>query len=558
MGLYINLSMGFGCSRDEWADIWDGTFDILKRFPITLCRIAWQDTPYGERIVLTDDLRTVDGAGRVYWKLEGDMESRQLGETFTLYRDLEFYSRDESPARHPLEGSAADDTEPRGYRIWWSKTQGYPFHYGILAAGMYIESRCPKAYLWGDITLDDCDKTRDWLNTFLPEPVPLPLCMDAARLWSRLEEGSAGTDVVTARFSAFYQGPKSARASWMLQTARDEALEFYAARLARYSSLAQWGPSDTITEVVESMEPDASVDTAIEIVQRATALKEAEDADSADSETDAFSLVKLLSLLVGKGITQARREGGEGEALDAYLRKRGTIEDSFAQMFMRLSGVPTRLHAYMDENELLRKFIQREPQNEDAFRRAIAEANQKLEAEQRQLEKFGEQMAAKYAEKEEAEREALDDKAVEPVSDAMETADDDRFGRFIAEQIEAGRSGFGKIDENIAIMGKTLGNPKLHDEVGRAFPGDNLDAIKICLTRVFTEREFVLKESVWAELDKSTNAFLLTCFFILGTIPSSEASTRDWTLFLLEHPQYWPALEDAARKARAEADGATE
>jgi len=90
--------------------------------------------------------------------------------------------------------------------------------------------------------------------------------------------------------------------------------------------------------------------------------------------------------------------------------------------------------------------------------------------------------------------------------------------------------------------------PKLHDEVGRAISENSLDAIKRCLTRVFREREFILKESAWAELDKSTNAFLLTCFFILGAIPSSEASIRNWSLFLLEHPRHWPALEEAARK----------
>lgn len=64
-------------------------------------------------------------------------------------------SRLDGPASHDIivEAARAERDDTSGpVRVFGDKTQGYPYHFAVLAAAMLIEERFPRdAMVWGDI-----------------------------------------------------------------------------------------------------------------------------------------------------------------------------------------------------------------------------------------------------------------------------------------------------------------------------------------------------------------------------------------------------------------------
>ncbi len=82
-----------------------------------------------------------------------------------------------------------DDKFSHNYSLWGAKTQGEPYHMYLLATARLIESRLGgKAYVYGDITMGQCDRAVRMANEYLDRKINTPDQCDLDRLLSRIDD----------------------------------------------------------------------------------------------------------------------------------------------------------------------------------------------------------------------------------------------------------------------------------------------------------------------------------------------------------------------------------
>ncbi len=92
-------------------------------------------------------------------------------------------------------------------RLLGNKTQGLPFHTLMVAVGMLIEHRLPRAaVMLGDVDRYDARKAQRELELILRERIPLPVCVDRERMRARLQphvDGAALDELVDSALGPY-------------------------------------------------------------------------------------------------------------------------------------------------------------------------------------------------------------------------------------------------------------------------------------------------------------------------------------------------------------------
>lgn len=191
MGIYIGLAiMPNKIYQGDWQLAFDETLQLIRAYPFATLNV---DSIEGfKRLVLDRTVvQYVEGYGTEegYWKINGDLESKETGESFNLFSSLSRYSgvKDEKVKEdillNYLEGGRDGERE-----VFYAKTQGKSFHIYLLAIAALIESRFPKfACVYGDISKEQAQKAVDWANSILDKPIDLPVRVNPSRLLERLE-----------------------------------------------------------------------------------------------------------------------------------------------------------------------------------------------------------------------------------------------------------------------------------------------------------------------------------------------------------------------------------
>ncbi|MGG0720139.1 hypothetical protein ABE096_21535 [Robertmurraya massiliosenegalensis] len=119
-----------------------------------------------------------------HWTIMGDLNNKQYAETFMLYRDLDKYLT--SQGVEQKSDILLEENQQKNVEVFDSKTQGYQYHFYILAIAMLIESRFPKsAIVGGDIDFEQCMKAKEWADQHLSLPIDLPVRVQMDQLLSR-------------------------------------------------------------------------------------------------------------------------------------------------------------------------------------------------------------------------------------------------------------------------------------------------------------------------------------------------------------------------------------
>lgn len=179
IGTYIRLSiLPNNISNSEWENVYDESLELVKAYPFA----HEEDRKFwGFRVPVYAQTNEKFNPER-YWTIMGDLHSKQYGETFRLYRDLNKYKARQGTG----EGKDILLEEEQQICVFDSKTQGYQYHLYILAIAMLIESRFPKsAIVGGDIDFEQCMKAKEWADQHLSLPVDLPVRVRMEQLLSR-------------------------------------------------------------------------------------------------------------------------------------------------------------------------------------------------------------------------------------------------------------------------------------------------------------------------------------------------------------------------------------
>lgn len=189
MGIMIGLDIYPNeIEQEAWVSCFNETLELIKAYPFaTLIDVVEDEN--GQRLILKktkEEFIEWQGKKQSYWKINGDLESGQLGESFIMYKDLDIYRMTPNKS------------------VFWNKTQGLPYHIPMLAVASLIESRFPfYASVHGDISKRQAQEAVEWANTILEKPISIPVMVNAERLWERITAGFP--DDETRRLGAFYE-----------------------------------------------------------------------------------------------------------------------------------------------------------------------------------------------------------------------------------------------------------------------------------------------------------------------------------------------------------------
>ncbi|MGC4065700.1 MAG: hypothetical protein QM784_13840 [Polyangiaceae bacterium] len=206
MGVHVILDINpHGIDPVQWETAYDETVMLLSQWQPALLGWAVRFIE-GIRVpVYTNNIVTAD-AESPHWCVVGDRDTLRTGECQELHRNLGRYLAPTDASKGPICPNivvgAARQQWPDGIgpvRVFGDKTQGYPYHFAVLAAAMLIEERFPRhAMVWGDIDAGQAEQAARMAAPILNRTLALPIRVDVPRLLERLGEAFAPAELPEA------------------------------------------------------------------------------------------------------------------------------------------------------------------------------------------------------------------------------------------------------------------------------------------------------------------------------------------------------------------------
>lgn len=204
MGILINLSViPEAIAPDEWQEVYFESLALLKGYPGEMMGVQRERINSAQRRVYSRKIEHhLHDPTRRHWHVVGDFESKERGESFVFYLDINHYGSRRSKRD---EGLSEDDDiiveliENYDYvrSVFSDKTQGHPYHIPLLAVAMLVEDRFPKyAAARGNIDLHQAKEAQAFVKTVLKKEVALPISVDAPRLFKRIEQHYQGAEAL--------------------------------------------------------------------------------------------------------------------------------------------------------------------------------------------------------------------------------------------------------------------------------------------------------------------------------------------------------------------------
>ncbi|MFW5718572.1 MAG: hypothetical protein ACOC0E_14135 [Spirochaetota bacterium] len=526
MGIQIYLTAkGADIAPELWERVYHESLVLLESFPARLTRLDLQELRGEKRYVYTPEIVRNRDTPDEHWRVVGDLSSRQEAEDFELYRHHERQFPDDRSFGDPAESYDVLWAEPddefndfygNGRLLWDSKTQGCPYHFALLAVGMLVESRCPRAaYVIGDIDLREAREAGAWANTVLEEPIDLPVCVDPDRLYRRLYELYGDERPAFRRFGALYRGESSEVWPAIVRHADASAVRRCLAEgLASFDSLGSAGASEDATGYLEATGDVAGlIETVREIATRG------------DREPEEFSLERLLEILCADAITipLEERRVVPVEGLPP-LPESETVE-SLWEMFLRFKSARPAVEVYVPADELLEHFARAEPHRRERF----------LETIRTSEETAREELSWVAAKVDELERGEASGKSDESTADSPPTGE-----AYIRSQIAGQTPRYPDEDRLVRQTGAGLREGPLASSAFGEL--SERDALLRALYRVTRENQIVLTAPSWDAIDALEDEDVLKHLLALALIRERELHFSNWRRYVLEQPRLWDAL----------------
>jgi hypothetical protein len=550
MGLSIYTYVDCHAIDDErWEAVYLTSLQLLEQFPGPLARRIHEDVGRFQRLVVTKNIvRGVDSPEE-RWEVDRELGSGRSAEPFVLYRHLDYYrKRIEYFRGKPRETTGdilrppvrGDGKEPEwydvgGYEVFNSKTQGYPYHYAVLAVGMLLESSFPRhALVRGDITRRQAEQTAEWATAVLGRRMALPVIVDGPRLWKRLIEAFPASDPLDTiqRFRMLLVGDDEAALRALDEGHADPQAvrRVYLQELDRYHTLNQHGAQALIRAVCNA---DGDLARAIDWVCGPRDAATEQDPDK-QSTTGRFQPEELLKALCDSFITVPLYEREVLQSFRLPPDSLTNIEEMIGQILLMMSGMPTAVDWYLDEEQLLAEFVRRWPEREQELAHVLRESLEKVDRLREQLRQVSERL-------EELADELSDKEAVWEAS--AEGQDFQPAAEFIHAEILRQHENVADLEDAVRELGQQL-QPALrkNDELRKSLEGSDRRRTLDQLYHASFENGIALPEEIWQEIDRLRDLEVLHVLLLLMMCPEREIGFWRSRQRLLESPDLWPLL----------------
>lgn len=182
MGIFINLKLSKTITQGEWKPVYEKSLLIAQKsgFFDVAARESHSEriqciVPTQEKGIEKDCGWTVCGSFPTYKRAESQFTPKHLG---LNARDSE-----------PYDMLRCKFDEERYIHLWGNKTQGEPYHMGLLAIGCMAEQMLGvQALVDGDITYRQCLKAAETASEMLGKQIAPPVCCRLQNLFDRIQK----------------------------------------------------------------------------------------------------------------------------------------------------------------------------------------------------------------------------------------------------------------------------------------------------------------------------------------------------------------------------------
>ncbi|MEO5331102.1 MAG: hypothetical protein H7839_03700 [Magnetococcus sp. YQC-5] len=516
MGIFVNLNIfPERINPEAWHSAYLESLRLLQAWPSKILGLREETVGGHERLTYSSNFEHhPDEWKKRHWKVEGDQESCQFGETFELYGDLDRYSRpaevierDQDPLLTNLETRYG-----AGYTVFDAKTQGLPYHYAMLAVAMLMEDAFPHAALAsGDITLAQAIQAQQTIREVLDKEVVLPIAVDGERLLQEYIR-QVGVENGLQRFLNYYQGKSEGALRVAVGCIEPSLLHrCYAVHLTQRPEPRTLGFHGFCQSWMNA-------------VGDVSALINMASLHEAGPQVDP---VELAAALVGTWLTVPPGTFDFFPSPDENEIESPTIDDWLQDSMMRMAGLQgmnTRAHVSVET--LLAEFQKLLPARFEEIRKTVIQEHGKL------LDKLKQ----------------LDQKSADLVRSTMNGQTPDKKSSFNFDALRNMDPSEPLSDEMVSVidgLAKALqmGIQRLLASAPK-MATHGPEQIRKVIYRVSHECHMALTERGWQWIDQETDANKLLIVLFLISIRENSLVFTDFREILLECPEVLAAVRD--------------
>lgn len=258
MGVYIGLDIiPNKINKEEWKKVYIESLELIRAYPFA--EYILDEYNGEERYVLDiakEKLKDDNFKESRYWKIYGDLKTKETGEVFNLYYDLSKYEKEYDSKNNDILLSFIGDAQGE-VTVFNSKTQGKDYHIYVLAIACLIESRFPKyACVYGNISKNQAEQAVKWGNSILEKPIYIPIRVDEENLSKRLKKIAKREELIDSYNQLIISEKKYQLDKWLLRNfSRKEIYSWFIKEFKDYSSIKQYGAQSLMIKFLNSNYP---------------------------------------------------------------------------------------------------------------------------------------------------------------------------------------------------------------------------------------------------------------------------------------------------------------
>lgn len=341
MGVYIGLDvMPNKIYQEDWQRVFEESMQLIQAYPFATLK---EENVNGFKRFVLDRaegqyVEGYGGEGR-YWKVNGDLDSKETGEGFTLFSNLDRYSSlKEERLTEDILLNFVNKDERGAKEVFYSKTQGKDYHNFILSIAALIESRFPKsACVYGDITKAQAQKAVVWANTILDKPIDPPVRVNPSKLLERLNVIDNEEKRLEALYNLSIGDSEEVDGHIAKNFNMDTVRNYFAKKLQGFESAAQLGAELIIIRYLNAGLP----------------LENLIDICCFDNNGPQFGSIEFVKAICSSWVFI---EPEIRENMNATIRPSDlpdTVESQFGSMFLDMGFMGRKNRRYIPKNEIL-------------------------------------------------------------------------------------------------------------------------------------------------------------------------------------------------------------
>ncbi|MDR2761182.1 MAG: hypothetical protein LBB88_01120 [Planctomycetaceae bacterium] len=535
-------------TQSQWDVFWNDSLRMFEKFPVSLVRLIDRQTNYGVIRLLSRNLVDSDSNGE-YFTISGDASSLTTGEDLQIYRDFEYYRKEwnnsDTNLNDPLYCTSTDyDPEKQdkyppihGVKIFHIITHGHPYHYAvisIIAMGEYLLGG--KCVGWEKLRHKESIAARHWLCDIFETDIPLPICLDASRLWNRIEGICGDIKLTRKRFKERFIGTRAKEVHRLLAESREITMRELAEELLEADNI---NDPFAISVSESFLEATDDLDMYLDLIDFRNSLAKARNNDdSSGSQYTIITLESVLQMLIMHHVTISKWQCEELHDFKRWMNMEG---DSYfsANTSVIKALVPRKFDFYCSKTDLLETFIHRpsaDPKSlKEAFESAFLEVEEQIERITKAVRKIKDEADRKYP----PEKGGID---IKPTDNHPFTYVVQSEARVQSQLLEPmGNNDVINLAKKTCSFIANIRKYNFDVNIDEMLDDTSGELQKVAIANLIKDYALPMLEEVWDQLINTKDVKLLNFFVILITVSTSKEYNRllPIAVQLVNQPNFW-------------------